>query len=907
VEVNPMAKNFHHISLKEVFSDVNSSSKGLTKNEAKKRLADYGLNKIKEMKKKSTLKMFIEQFTSILVLVLIFGGLVSFLIGETIDATAIFVIVILNGIVGFIQEYKAEKSIEALKKLESLKARVLRDGKEIEVHANELVPGDIIFLSEGDKIPADARIIESMYLEVDESLLTGESRPVAKKLGVLKEKIPLGDQKNMVFSGTLITRGHGKAVVVRTGMDTEIGKIAHIVQTTEEKMTPLQLAMDKLGKMLAILCIVIFIPGFIIGYLKGMEMTEVFMLAVALAVSAIPEGLAIVVTIALAFGVRKMAKRNALVRKLPTVEALGSVDVICSDKTGTITHNKMTVVEVVTPTHGLVNITGEGYVTDGKFIKQPGSTYNIIGTTSKKKSEISKEKICEDEELSRLLKIGILCSDSELKFGDPTERSLLYLAEKAGFNYEEIRKENKRVDEVPFESANKYMISLNHEDHSKKLVSSIKGAPEVITKYCDYIYYKGKKIKLTEKTRKKMLKINDNMSSRGYRVLALAYKEVKKKGEFKKLSSFVFVGFVGMEDPPRKEVKDAIKICKKAHVRVLMITGDHKLTAKSIAEKIGLKSKKVLTGIEIDQIPDEDFKKVVEEVNVFARVSPQNKVRILEALQSNGHIVAMTGDGVNDAPALRKANIGVAVGSGSDLTKEISNLILLDDNFSTIQVAIEEGRRIFFNIKKFLKFLLCANFDEILEVTTVLFTGLPLPYLPIQILWLNLVTDSPPALALSVDVADPDIMEKKPYDPTKEITRGLLKFTLVAGFIDYVSTMILFLSHLYIFKVTDLDYIRTLCFSNAVFYEFFVIFSMRHEKSAFKAGIFSNKLLWVALFAGIFLQLAVIYLPFLQPIFHTVPLGFWDWVKVLSTASMGFVLIESYRFIKNRKSKKGKD
>lgn len=723
--------NYHNLKIHELYSKLDSSQNGLSRGQAVKKLQEFGLNKLKEKKAYSIFSLLISQFTDLLVIILLIAGFFSYLVGEHIDAIAIFSIVVVNGLLGFLQEFKAEKSMEALKKMETLEARVWRDNQEISIPAEEIVPGDIIALYEGEKIPADARLIEAFSLEVDESMLTGESLPVCKKVEIFPESTALADRKNMVYSSCVVTKGRAKAIVVMTGMNTEIGKIATDIQEAEENLTPLQKALDKLGKVLGMISLGVAIPGLVLGILFGRDLVEMLMMAISLAVSAIPEGLPIVVTIALALGIKRMVKVNVLVRKLSTAEALGGTDTICSDKTGTITHNKMTVTNIFIPKVGLYKILGEGYDTSGtiSFDKEGSNELKIVGNG-------------DEEKLKNALQDSVLSSDATFDFGDPTEKALVVALRKARINEEILRQEFKRIDEIPFNSTDKFMAVTVQKESGNTAI--LKGAPEIVFEFCQ----------IDAKEKQLLSSVNENLAKQGLRVLALAEKKLTGKQKMSELHDYQIVALVGMYDPPRETVKESIEICHQAGIRVLMITGDHKNTAEAIAKKIGLETDGVLTGNEIDALSEDEFKRVVEKVNVYARVSPKHKVLVLTTLQELGHQVAMTGDGVNDAPAIKRADVGVAVGSGTDLTKGISDLILLDDDFSTIPKAIKEGRRIFFNIKKFVRFLISANFDEIFGIFSAIILGLPLTFLPIQILWLNLATDSLPALALTTDVAE---------------------------------------------------------------------------------------------------------------------------------------------------------
>jgi Ca2+-transporting ATPase len=860
-----------------VLKELQTEKTGLVGEKIKNRRLEFGPNKIKEKKGYSIFSLIVEQFADFLIILLMLAGVFSFFIGETIDAVAIFIIIIVNGILGFAQEFKAEKSLEALKKIETPEARVIRKGREQTVQAEEIVPGDIIVLYEGEKVPADARLLEANSLKVDESMLTGESLPVSKEAKKLDQETALADRKNMVYSGCMVTRGKGKAVVVMTGMETEVGKIADEIQSAPEEQTPLQKALEKLGKLLGMICIGIALPGFLVGIIRGKDVVEMIMMAISLAVSAIPEGLPIVVTIALALGIRRMVKVNVLIRKLSTAESLGGTDVICSDKTGTITHNQMTVNAVFLPEEGFFNITGSGYDTSGKV---------KLGKKENKKFSYSTKKIKEKKILG-LIESSVLCSDASMDFGDPTERALVVALRKINCTEDKLKQEHPRIDEIPFSSKQKYMAVK--VKNGKKEQSIVKGAPEIVMEMCE----------LTKKEKEKYLKINEHLSAQGLRVLGVAEKNLKKEEDIKPLKEYQFKGLVGMYDPPREEVSCSLDICKRAGVRVIMITGDHKKTAEAIANRVGLETSEVITGVEIEKMSDQEFRKKVKKANVFARVSPSHKVKILRALQKEGHQVAMTGDGVNDAPAVKRADVGIAVGSGTDLTKGISDMILLDDDFSTIAKGIREGRRIFFNIKKFVKFLISANFDEILEIFTCLLFNIPLSFLPLQILWLNLATDSLPALALTKDVAEEGIMEKQPYDTKKEILHGVIPFSVLAAVIAYISTFGLYLTSLYIWN-KPLDYARTMAFTTTVLFEFFLVFSIRSDKSAFKAGIFSNKLLWLSIVLGVIGQMFTLYTPIGREIFKTVALGPNDWLLVLLCASTGLTVVELIKFIKSR-------
>jgi len=846
---------YYQLDIKEVFSKLKTTEKGLSDSQVKNRQQKYGYNELTAKKKTSAFKIFIRQFKSVLVLILIAAIIVSAAVGEFVDAILILAIVVFNAVLGLIQEYKAERSIEALKKLQSLKCIVIRDGKKKEILGKDLVPGDILYLEEGSKIPADARLFEAINMRVDEASLTGESTAVDKKLGKLS-KAALAEQKDMVFSGTSIVRGKGKAIVTDTGMETEIGKIAELIQEAKEKETPLQKKLAVLGKWLGISILIITILVFIVGIIKQGEFTAaaitvVFLGAISLAVAAIPEGLPAVVTISLALGIKRMIKRNVLIRKLPTIETLGSTNIICSDKTGTLTLNKMTVTDLYY-NDKLIKVTGKGHEKKGDFL-------------------LDNKKI-NPKELDLILKIGAYCNNAEVDeevVGDPTEIALLISAKKAN-----VMLSGTRIDEEPFESEKKYM-SITYKINNKK-IKFYKGASEVILKKCKYIIRNNKKVLLTKSEINKLVKINDVMAERALRVLAMAYDDG---------SGLVFVGMQGMIDPPRKEVKGAIEKCHDAGIRVIMITGDHILTAKAIAKEIGLKGE-ALSGVELDKMNERELAKVVKKVNIFARVNPEHKVKILMALKKQKNVVAMTGDGVNDAPALKNADIGVAMGKiGTDVSREASDMILTDDNFSSIVNAVEEGRGIYDNIKKFVAYLLSSNLGEVLFIVLVLIfiKDVPVPLLAAQLLWLNIVTDGFPALALGVDPAKKNIMKDKPRKIDDKILSTRMKFNiLIVGI--FIAVTVLYLFNRYL---PDLDKARTVAFTALVVFELVRLYAIRAE---YKLGIFSNKYLILAVGLSIFLQLVVIYTPALASIFKIVPLGLGEWYVIFIAAGVLLVL-----------------
>jgi len=864
----------HYKKTEEVFRELKTSKQGLTEKEADIRLKKYGYNEIKQTKKISPIKIFLEQFHNILIYILIAAVIISVFLGEKEDAIVIGVIVIANAIIGFRIEYKAEKSIEALKKLASLKAKVMRDGKEKEIDAKLLVPGDIIILETGEKIPADSRLLELINLQTQEAALTGESLPVKKELKVLPEKTSLADRINMIFSGTIITNGKGKAIVTSTGMQSQIGKIAKMIDEADEEPTPLQKKLAVLGRRLGIATLMIVFIVFITGVLKGEPLLEFFILAVALAVAGIPEGLPIVVTIGLSIGVQRMIKRNALVRKLPSVETLGSTTVICTDKTGTLTKNEMTVKKIYA-NGKIIDVSGSGYEKKGEFLHD--------------------NKKINMKEISLLLNIGVLNNDAAFDkttvIGDPTEAALIVSAEKSGINKESLQKKYPRKDEILFTSERKIMTTM-HRINGENL-AYVKGAPEIILKLSNSIYENGKVKKLTEKRKKEILEINKKFANSALRVLGFAYKTVMDKSRAEK--NLIFVGLQGMMDPPREEVKQAITKCKRAGIKVVVITGDNEVTAKAVAHAIGIEGKSI-SGQVLSRMTEKQLEKHVEDISIYARVNPEHKNKIVEALKKKGHIVAMTGDGVNDAPALKKADIGVSMGiTGTDVAKEASDMVLTDDNFASIVNAVEEGRDIYDNIKKFVEYLLSSNLGEILTIFIAVLIGLPLPLIAIMILWINLATDGLPALALSVDPSDPDIMERKPRgNKERIISNPIIIRMLIVGVTMMIGTLAVF--KLYS-PETNLAYAQTMAFSTLMFFQMFNVLNCRSEfNSLFKVGLFTNMRLWGAILMSIIMQVIVIHTP-LNTFFKTIPLSLMDWVYVILISSSVFVIVEIYKFV----------
>lgn len=875
---------WHTLATNEVAKETNTNlTKGLTMEEAKKRLKRFGYNELKEAKKQSALLLFLNQFKDFMVLVLLAATIISGLLGEYVDAIAIIVIVIMNGLLGFFQERRAEKSLEALKQLSAPQATVLRDGEWLKIPARELVVGDIIKFSSGDRIGADVRLIDAKGLEIEESALTGESVPTAKSaVPLMNENAALGDLHNMAFMGTLVTRGSGIGIVIATGMKTAMGQIANLLQEAETVMTPLQRRLEQLGKILIVVALFLTVLVVVVGVIQGHGLYEMFLAGVSLAVAAIPEGLPAIVTIALALGVQRMIKKNAIVRKLPAVETLGCASVICSDKTGTMTENMMTV------THIWANgktwtISGAGLETSGQFYENG------------RPIDITKEAV-----LQQLLMFGVLCNSSQLKEkegrryidGDPTEGALLVAAMKAGLTKERIENEFIVEQEFPFDSERKMMTVIVKDKAGRRFIVT-KGAPDVLLQVSKQIWWNGREQTMTVAWRKTIQDVIQQMASQALRTIALAYRPLQAHeritSEKEAEKNLVFIGIQGMIDPPRPEVKKAVQQCKEAGIKTVMITGDHVLTAKAIAKQLGVlpPNGKVMDGPTLSRLSVDELEEVVDDVYVFARVSPEHKLKIVKALQRRGHIVAMTGDGVNDAPAIKAADIGVAMGqSGTDVAKEAAALVLLDDNFATIQAAIQEGRNIYENIRKFIRYLLASNVGEILVMLFAMLLALPLPLVPIQILWVNLVTDGLPAMALGIDRAEENVMKRPPRHPKEGVfARGLGWKIISRGFVIGMVTLAAFMTA-YERSGNDLVYAQTVAFATLVMAQLIHVFDCRCERSIFDRNPFENIYLFGAVIVSILLLLVVIYYPPLQGIFHTMPIALFDWLLIIGLAAL---------------------
>ena len=892
-----MTDAWHAIEIDEVTRRLNADRNGLTSGEAEERLRKYGYNELIERKRVTPLQIFLNQFKDIFVIMLLIAIVLSFIIGyyksttagnegsfdEYVDAIAIGAIVVLNSVVGFVQEYRSEKAIEAMKKLAAPRARVLRNGKETIVPAREVVPGDIVLLEAGDRIPADARLTKIVELKTEEAALTGESTQIGKKIEPVDEKTPVADRKNMVFMGTHVTYGRGEAVVTETGMKTEFGKIAEMVQAVEEEETPLKQKLERFAKKLGILIIAITAIVFVLEIIReGTQienMVDMFMVAVSLAVSAVPEGLPAVVTVSLALGARELARRNAVLRRLASAETLGATTVICSDKTGTLTKGEMTVREIYVD-EKKIEVTGVGYEPKGEF--------TIDGKT------MNPQK---GDGLGLILRAATLCTnahyDGKTIIGDTTEGALIVAAAKAGMTKENLQKEYPRVHEIPFTSERKRMTTV-HKSSEGKLFAYVKGAPEIILKHSKSVLIDGKTKKLDQRKRKEILGINGEMASGALRVLGIAFKELPATSgeEFdeKELENdLVFMGLMGMIDPPREEAKVAVEKCEEAGIKTVMITGDHKLTAVAVAKELGmLKSDIVLTGVELDATSDEEFERMVEKVSVYARVSPEHKLRIVNALKKKGQIVAMTGDGVNDAPALKQSDIGVAMGiTGTDVTREAADIVLADDNFATIVSAVEGGRAIYDNIRKFSFFLLRSNFDELMVMGTFAILGLELPLTAAMILWINLVTDGGPAIALSMDPPSEDVMSRSPRNPNEGILYGRIASILATLVTQFLGTAVLFYIAYYILG-EPLAEARTLAFVQATLQELVIVWNSRSEKhNAFKVGFTSNKFLLLAVIVSGILTVIIPY----TRLFGTAPLTLLDWALVIPISFSGFLIL----------------
>jgi Ca2+-transporting ATPase len=886
-------KMWHRMDPSELVRALESDAeRGLSSAEAARRLAGHGRNELAEGKRTPPIALFLNQFKDFMVLVLVGATLISGFLGEYMDAVAILAIIALNGVLGFIQEYRAEQSLRSLKALSAPTARVVRDGKAREIPAAELVPGDIVLLGSGDRVPADLRLMEASSLYAEESALTGESVPVGKHARPIDEDNPgTGDLQNIAFMGTMVTRGSGKGIVIRTGMQTEMGKIAHMIEQAGEAETPLQRRLAQLGKVLIAAAVALTVVVVIAGILHGQPAYDMFLAGVSLAVAAIPEGLPAIVTIALALGVQRMIRRRAIVRRLPSVETLGCATVICSDKTGTLTQNKMTVTRLWTGGRTL-EVTGEGYAPRGDVLE------NGVPVDLKR-----------DAALRRLVQVAALCNNARLiraeeagrpgraeageawiLQGDPTEGALIVLAAKLGVTVSSLEGLYRREKEYPFDSERKRMsVLVGHQ--GGRLVCT-KGAPDLLMERCAYALWDGKVVPFSPNLRQKAAEAAERMAGSALRVLGLAYRDLRPHdpadSEADVEKQLIFVGLAGMIDPPRREVRDAIATCRQAGIKTVMITGDHRLTAEAIASQLGIlpRGGRSLDGRQLEAMSDKQLDRIVEDTYVYARVAPEHKLRIVKALQRRGHVVAMTGDGVNDAPAIKAADIGIAMGqTGTDVAKEASSLVLADDNFATIVAAVEEGRGIYENIRKFIRYLLASNVGEILTMLLAMVFALPLPLVPIQILWVNLVTDGLPAMALGVDPPEKDLMRQPPRGAKESIFARRLGWKILSrGVLIGLCTIGAFV--LTLRSAGDLARAQTVAFTTLVMAQLIHVFDCRSSRSIFHRNLLENRWLVLAVLSSLALMIPVLYVEPLQAIFKTVPLDFRDWSLVFVAAGI---------------------
>jgi len=953
------APNWHTLSSHQVLTDLGVAENGLSSAEAKARAEQYGLNQLTEAPRPGFLIMLWDQLKDFVVMLLIVASVISVFLGEIVDAAAIMSIVVLNAVLGIVQERRAEEALAALKKLAAPEAQVLRDGQRVTIPGRELVPGDIVYLEAGNFIPADLRLLEAVNLRVEEASLTGESLAVQKNAAMqLEPGASLGDRKNSAFMGTVVSYGRGRGVVTGTGMKTQLGLIASMLQSVDSEETPLQRRLNELGKTLSIAALILVALVFVVAVFYETDLsllfsaplsyfstfakplTGAFLIAVSLAIAAVPEGLPAVVTISLALGMQEMIHRHALIRKLSSVETLGSATIICSDKTGTLTQNEMTVTRLWAANQ-FVSVTGSGYSPKGKF-------------------QVDKKNVSLDKfpAILTTLWLGVINNDAELTnggdtvkvVGDPTEAALIVAAEKAGAMHDDLDDAYPRENEVPFDSERKRMITIHtvsaptpgdpspfqNDKHKDWRVVAVKGAPDVVLKLCThYQTADDHSAPLDEATRQSILAANDAMTRDALRVLSVAYRVMPKiVGAIVPENleqDLIFVGLLGMIDPPREEVKIALATARQAGIRTVMITGDFPNTARAVAEAIGLlrPGKKVMTGADLDAISDAELVRVIEDTDVFARVSPEHKMRIVDALQANDEVVAMTGDGVNDAPAIKRADIGVAMGiTGTDVAKETADMVLTDDNYASIVSAVAQGRIIYGNIRKFVFFLLSSNVAEIMIIFLATLAGLPAPLTAIQLLWLNLITDGAPALALAMEKGDPDIMERKPRPKNEAIINGSMRTGIIIQTITQTGAVLTAfclgllwelasLGHLpaagqsglsfllgFNWKVVELDALRTaetMAFITLSLCELFRAYTVRSERaSIFKIGVFSNKWMQYAVGLSVFLLLLVCVVPFLQDIFNTHWMTGMEWAVVFSLGILPAISEEITKFFLRR-------
>jgi Ca2+-transporting ATPase len=901
-----MQKPWHNFSIEKTFRELKSRPEGLSQEEAKKRLKKFGLNKLPEEKPFSKIRLFLEQLKSPLIYILVIAGLVTLVLGEYTDTIVIFGAVLLNTLVGYFQENKACQALRALKRVLRIKAVVWRDGQEKEIFQEKLVPGDVILLKPGDKVPADARVIETRNLKINESILTGEWLAAEKNSQVLPEQTPLADRDNMVYLGTIVEDGWGKAVITSTGLETEIGRVAQMVKETKEKKTPYQKRLAHFSKIVGIIIVIICLGIFIEGMLTGGKFVEMFIIAIAIAVAAIPEGLPVAMTVILALGAQKILKRKGLVRKLTSVETLGSTSIILTDKTGTLTEAKMQVA---------------GIYTGIKELLSDGQKYT--------------EKIDKDSQASHILalKIATLCNESFIENPDepmkkwiirgrPTEKALLLAGLQAGLSKRDLEKEQPRIDQLLFNPINKYSASL-HKFDAEHNILYVLGAPEQILVMSAYLDIDGQRKDLLLAEFEKLKEKYENLTRQGLRVLAVGYKKIpnskvritnrfqipdSKSQTYnleKLIGDIVFVGFLALHDPIRKETKEAIQLCRQAGLKPIIVTGDHKLTARAVAEKLGfkVKNKNILEGKDLTKMSDEEFEKKLKDIQIYARVEPAQKLRIVQAWQKRGQVVAMTGDGINDAPALKQADIGVALGSGTDVAKEVSDLVLLTDNFSIIVAAVEEGRAIIDNIRKVITYLFSGGFTEVILIGASLFLGWPLPVLAAQILWVNLIEDGPLGICLAFEPKEKDIMRQKPQGQRMSLlTQEMKALIFIIGFFNLLLLLGLFF-WLFQYSGYEISHIRSIIFAGLTIDSLFYVFSCKSlRRNLWQINPFSNKFLLGAWLLGIVMLLAALYITPLQTLLKTVSLNFFDWTLILGLGILNITLIETTKrwFIKRK-------
>lgn len=896
---------WHSTDWVECMALLESSEQGLSTKLAEQRRQRFGPNRLQQTPPPSAWQLFLGQFKDFMTLVLLVATLISGLLGEYADALSIIAIVLLNVLLGFVQEYRAEKAIAALAKLNSPQVDIRRDGRDLTVDVEELVPGDYVFIHPGMRVPADLRLVHAVALEVDEAPLTGESLPVRKSVEPVPADTPLHERACMLYSGTLVTRGHGSGLVVATGMETEVGRIAQMLQEVGREPTPLQARLEQLGQYIVWGCLLICAAVVLMGLYRGENPTTMFLAGVSLAVAAIPEGLPAIVTIALAIGVQRMLRAQAIVRKLPAVETLGCASVICSDKTGTLTKNEMTVRRIWLASGG-IEVSGEGYAPEGQ-LSRAGRPLALQQAT----------------DLKQLLTIVTLCNNAAIvavkegngRFGlrrrtayqikgDPTEAALLSVASKAGLTREKLLSEYEMLDEIPFDSERKRMSVLVADKRGNRWLYS-KGAPDVLLARCTH-YLEGKTVKPLRPEQVELVQaVMAEMGDAALRVLAAAYRPVEHvPSQIETLEGhLVFVGLLGLIDPPRPEVKEALKVCRRAGIRTVMITGDHARTARAIGVELGLigTHDAVYSGVDLDRLQGAELERAINQGRIFARVSPHHKLKIVQTLKRAGQVVAMTGDGINDAPALMEADIGVAMGrTGTDVAKEAADLVLRDDNFATIVAAVREGRGIYDNIRKFIRYLLSCNVGELLTVFLTMLLRLPLPLRPLQILWVNLVTDGLPAMALGVDPPDPNLMERSPRSKNENIfARGLARRILTRGVLIGITTTLVFAGTM--LHADDLKLARTMAFATLVFCQLFHVFDCRSETMGImEKGLFSNPYLIVAVLLSSLMFWAALYVPPLRTLFDTVALDTSQWLVVLAAAGMPTVVIGLRRLLRRR-------